>query len=113
MSDTTRYDVFAADAAAPVSPAELDAVYADFAADLEAQEQTARELDATINAGDYSQLGAYSAALQKRAALQATLKQIDALRKPPLPLTPLEQAAAEWAGLTAEQYVALKKGRRP
>jgi hypothetical protein len=111
MSDTKRYDVFAADLDAPVSPAELDAAYADFAADLERYEQQARELDAAINAGDYSQLGAYSAALQKRATLQATLKQIDALRRPPPPLTPLEQAAAEWAGLTPEQYAELK-GRR-
>lgn len=108
MSDMTRYDVFADDADAPVSPAELDAAYAEIAADLERYERTARELDAAINAGDYSQLGAYSAALQKRATLQATLKQIDALRRP---LTPLEQAAAEWAGLTPAQYVELKGTR--
>lgn len=106
--DHARLAAFAAEADAPVSPAELDAVYAEIAAELEAYEQTARELDASINAGEYAQLGAYSAALQKRAALQATLKQIDALRTP---LTPLERAAAEWAGLTPAQYVELKGSR--
>lgn len=111
MSDMTRYDVFAVDADAPVSPAELDAAYAEIAADLERYEQAARELDKAINAGEYAQLGAFSAALQKRAALQATLKQIDALRRPQPPLTPLERAAAEWAGLTPAQYAELKGTR--
>ena len=106
--DLARLAAFAADLDAPVSPAELDAVYAEIAADLERYERTARELDKAINAGEYSQLGAYSAALQKRATLQATLKQIDALRTS---LTPLERAAAEWAGLTPEQYAELKGAR--
>lgn len=110
MSDVpARLAPFATRADAPVSPAELDAAYAEIAAELAEQEQAAAQLEQAMNAGQYAQLGAYSQALQKRAGLQATLHKIDALRGPQL--THLEQAAAEWAGLTPAQYAALKGSR--
>lgn len=109
--DLARFDAYAADADAPVSPAELDAAYADFAADLEARDQVARELYDAFMRNDYSRINEFGPNAEKQAVLRKAITEIDALRRPPPPLTPLEQAAAEWAGLTPEQYAELKGAR--